>query len=294
MSKIYIGTAGWSYKDWVPNFYPKNQSVSFDWLEFYSHYFNTIEVNSTYYTYIRPSIVDGWIRKVSNINDFLFTVKLHQDFTHKKNYSKEQSDFVKSTLNKLGRENRLGGQLMQFPYSFSFNSATAEYLSKLVSEFEEFDNFVEVRHKSWQSEEAMEFIKELRVSFCTIDQPQIGESIPFEPVVMNDIAYLRFHGRNVDAWKNSIKNFGKEQSYSQQNERYNYLYTLGELSELERKIKEIFNAAKKIFIVMNNHPQGKAVANALEFMSLLAKTKKVDVPDTTLKAFPRLRNISLN
>ena len=51
--KIYIGTAGWSYKDWQPNFYPKTQSKDFDWLEYYSEFFNTVEVNSTYYTFLK-------------------------------------------------------------------------------------------------------------------------------------------------------------------------------------------------------------------------------------------------
>jgi len=64
MPKYHIGTAGWSYKDWVPSFYPKNQSAGSDWLQFYSHYFNCIEVNSTYYTYISPKVVEGWIKKV--------------------------------------------------------------------------------------------------------------------------------------------------------------------------------------------------------------------------------------
>ncbi|MGB5287041.1 MAG: DUF72 domain-containing protein [Ignavibacteriaceae bacterium] len=69
MPKYYIGTAGWSYKDWVPSFYPKQQSGKFacrgstssrlDWLQFYSHYFNCVEVNSTYYAYLSPRIVEG-------------------------------------------------------------------------------------------------------------------------------------------------------------------------------------------------------------------------------------------
>ena len=45
------------------HFIQNNQSGRFDWLQFYSHYFNCVEVNSTYYTYISPKIVEGWIRK---------------------------------------------------------------------------------------------------------------------------------------------------------------------------------------------------------------------------------------
>ena len=83
MPKFYIGTAGWSYKDWVPNFYPKKQSGGFDWLQFYSHYFNCVEVNSTYYAYLSPRVFESWIRKVEDSDDFIFNVKLNQDFTHK-------------------------------------------------------------------------------------------------------------------------------------------------------------------------------------------------------------------
>jgi len=54
------------------------------------------------------------------------------------------------------------------------------------------------------------------------------------------------------------------------------------------------DAVKKVFIIFNNHPHGNAVANALELLNMLMERIKVKVPDTTLKAYPRLANISLN
>ena len=114
--KLYVGTAGWSYKDWIDGFYNKAQSKSFDWLEFYSRYFNTVEVNASYYTYIAPRTVEGWIDKVEEKDEFLFTIKLHQDFTHKRIFKTEQIEAVKTNLNKLENANRLGGLLIQFPY----------------------------------------------------------------------------------------------------------------------------------------------------------------------------------
>jgi uncharacterized protein YecE (DUF72 family) len=88
--------------------------------------------------------------------------------------------------------------------------------------------------------------------------------------------------------------FGKDQSYEEQSERYNYLYSPGELVEIEQKIKEVLDSVKKVFVVLNNHPQGNAVANALELIHLLKERIKVNVPETTLKAYPRLSKISLN
>ncbi len=269
MPKTHIGTAGWSYKDWVPNFYPKQQTKDFDWLQFYAAHFNCVEVNSTYYTYLSPKIVEGWIRKIEEMNDFLFTVKLHQDFTHLRKYDKQKVKAITENLDKLLSAGRLGGILMQFPYSFPFNETTAEYIRQLNELFSSYNQFVEVRHSSWSDKAAYDFFNALDITFCTIDQPEIGKAIHFEPVITNDKAYLRFHGRNVEAWKKSLANYGKEQSYEQQNERYLYCYSAGELTEVIQKIKTIYDKVKDIYIIMNNHPQGNALVNAKEIMQML-------------------------
>ncbi|MDP3150213.1 MAG: DUF72 domain-containing protein [Ignavibacteria bacterium] len=269
MPKTHIGTAGWSYKDWIPNFYPKQQTKHFDWLQFYAAHFNCVEVNATYYTYLSPKIVEGWLRKIEETDDFLFTVKLHQDFTHLRKYDKQRVKAVTENLDKLLSAERLGGILMQFPYSFPFNGTTAEYIRQLNEIFSSYTQFVEVRHSSWSDKAAYDFFKELDITFCTIDQPEIGKAIQFEPVITNEKAYLRFHGRNVEGWKRSLANSGKEQSHEQQSDRYNYRYSPGELTEVMQKVKEIYGKVKEIYIIMNNHPQGNAVVNAKELMKML-------------------------
>jgi uncharacterized protein YecE (DUF72 family) len=293
MPKYHIGTAGWSYKDWVPSFYPKNQSAGFDWLQFYSHYFNCVEVNSTYYTYISPKIVEGWIRKISDAEDFLFTIKLHQDFTHKKDFDQQKIKAVSFNLDMLTKAERFGGLLIQFPYSFSFDVSTADYVRKLKDIFQSYNCFVEVRHKSWVKKEALEIFEKLNLTYCTIDQPQIGEAILFEPIITNDKAYLRFHGRNTKAWLKSINSYGKQQSYEEQSERYKYLYSPGELVEIDQKIKSIQEKVKEVYVIMNNHPQGDAIANAFELVHLLEEKSKVQMPSTIVKAYPRLEEIQL-
>jgi len=266
---FHVGTAGWSYKDWVPNFYPRQQTKDFDWLQFYAANFNCVEVNSSYYTYLSPKIVESWIRKIEGVNDFLFTVKLHQDFTHLRKYDKQRVKLVTENLDKLLNAERLGGILMQFPYSFPFNGTTAEYIRQLNEIFSSYTQFVEVRHISWNDKASHDLFRAMNISFCTIDQPEIGKAIQFEPVITNEKAYLRFHGRNVAGWKRSLANFGKEQSYEQQSDRYNYRYSPGELTEVMQKVKEIYGKVKEIYIIMNNHPQGNAVVNAKELMKML-------------------------
>ncbi|MBK7498318.1 MAG: DUF72 domain-containing protein [Ignavibacteriales bacterium] len=292
--KFNIGTAGWSYKDWVPNFYPKNQTGGFDWLQFYSQYFNCVEVNSTYYTYISPKIVDGWIKKVEGTKDFIFHIKLHQDFTHKRKYDEQNIKTVRYNLEQLKKSERLGGLLIQFPYSYSFDGNSIQHIQKLRDIFSDIDCFVEVRHSSWNNNRALEFFKENDLTFCTIDQPQIGQAIEFDPIITNDKAYIRFHGRNVEAWKKSLANFGKPQTYEEQSSRYNYLYSPGELVEIEQKIKSIQPKVKEVNVIMNNHPQGDAVANAFELIHLLETKTKVEMPSHILKAYPRLGAILIN
>lgn len=292
--KFNIGTAGWSYKDWVPNFYPKNQTGGFDWLQFYSQYFNCVEVNSTYYTYISPKIVDGWLKKIEGSNDFIFHIKLHQDFTHNRKYNEQNIKAVRYNLEQLKKSERLGGLLIQFPYSYSFDGNSIQHIQKLRDIFSDIDCFVEVRHSSWNNNRALEFFKQNDLTFCTIDQPQIGQAIEFDPIITNDKAYIRFHGRNTEAWKKSLANLGKPQTYEEQSSRYNYLYSPGELVEIEQKIKSIQPKVKEVNVIMNNHPQGDAVANAFELIHLLEEKTKVEMPPHILKAYPRLGEILIN
>jgi len=292
MAKLYAGAAGWSYKDWIGSFYPKAQSDNFDWLQFYSGFFNVVEVNSTYYTYLSPRVVESWINKIEDKDDFLFTIKLHQDFTHKRDFDEEKIKAVKFNLNKLEKAERLGGLLIQFPYSFSLTKENANHVKNLVDIFSEYDKFIELRHNSWLIERFFNFVSSNRSSLCTIDQPEIGNAISFNPLTVGDNLYIRFHGRNTKAWKSSISSHSKTQTYEEQSARYDYLYSPGELLEIEQKIKEVLDTVKRIYIIMNNHPHGNAVANALEMLHLLSERIKINIPDTTLKAYPRLIDIA--
>jgi uncharacterized protein YecE (DUF72 family) len=199
MKKLYVGTAGWSYKDWIDSFYLKSQSKGYDWLKFYSQYFNTIEVNASYYTYISPKTVDGWINKVEPRDDFLFNIKLHQDFTHKRKLSCEQIKAVKFNLDKLQNANRLGGLLIQFPYSFALTKETAAHVKELVDIFSEYEKFIEVRHKSWFIERFINFVKKNKSSICIIDLPIIGDAVEFKPILSGDNLYIRLHGSYVQS-----------------------------------------------------------------------------------------------
>ena len=100
MSKFYVGTAGWSYKDWEGIVYPAQKGRDFHALHFLRQYINIVEINSTFY---RPPIMRislSWVKKVEGFPDFLFAVKLHQVFTHnRKDFSQKEVDEFKYQLN---------------------------------------------------------------------------------------------------------------------------------------------------------------------------------------------------
>jgi uncharacterized protein YecE (DUF72 family) len=292
MAKFYIGTAGWSYNDWVPTFYPRGQTTSFDWLNFYSSYFNTVEVNATYYAYLSPKTAEGWVKKTIDNDDFKFTIKLHQDFTYKKLFTPQNVTAITDNLNILSREDKFGGLLCQFPYSFGFNEGAIAHIKTLKEIFNDYKLFIEVRHTSWNKPDVIKYFKEADLSFCVIDQPQISNSISFNPVVTNDILYVRLHGRNVKEWYNSIQNFSVDQKSVDQNARYDYLYTPGELIELRNKIIEGKDKVKSIYIIFNNHPKGNAPANAFEMLQLLKEKLKNGIPETILKSYPRIELVN--
>jgi uncharacterized protein YecE (DUF72 family) len=157
--------------------------------------------------------------------------------------------------------------------------------------FDSFNCFIEVRHKSWSNKKVFEALQNIDLGFTTIDQPLVGEAIPFEPVVINGKAYLRFHGRNREAWINSVNNFAKVQTYEEQNTRYDYFYSPGELIGFEQIIAPLIKTLKEIYIIFNNHPNGQAPANALQMINLLEK-RLVEIPKNLINAFPRLNSIA--
>src|ERR1700683_933829 len=80
----YIGTAGWSYPHWngvvYPKTYPKSQAPGSHPLELLSTYLDLVEINSSFYQFLKPEVVRLWIKKVEPNPRFLFTAKLHQRF----------------------------------------------------------------------------------------------------------------------------------------------------------------------------------------------------------------------
>ena len=278
---IRVGPAGWSYQDWAGIVYPNPRPRGFREAEFLARFFDTIEINTSFYQPIRPESARSWVKQVSGNPRFQFTAKLWRRFTHDREAGREDERAVKEGLRPLAEAGRLGALLLQFPWSFKWTRENREYLGGVVMQFMEYPLVLEVRHSSWNCPEAFELLGELGVGFCNIDQPIIGRSLGPTAQSTSAVGYVRLHGRNYNQWF----------AHSQPFERYDYLYRMDELEPWVERVQRVAAHAESTFVITNNHFEGKGVANAFEIEALLTGNL-MPVPETLQARYPELASIS--
>ena len=279
LSKLYIGTSGWSYPKgkgtWTGFFYPAGKINE---LEYYSQFFSTVEINSSFYRPPNPGYVYNWARGVPE--GFLFTVKLWQKFTHPKMYreatgkeaviSQQDVDLFNRSIEPLVRYEKLGALLAQFPPSFKNDGYGQRILNAVVRTFRQYRLAVELRHRSWSDDKGIaQLLRENNVAWVQIDEPKFKTSVAQELPLTSDMVYFRFHGRNAEMWW-----VGDNEN------RYRYLYSPEEIKELADKVKSTTEQTKLSFVFFNNHWQGYAPSNAITMM----KTLELPARDFTIQA----------
>jgi uncharacterized protein YecE (DUF72 family) len=284
LARLRVGPAGWSYPDWAGYVYPQPRPKDFHEATFLAEFFDTIEINTSFYQPLRPELAAQWLERVAANPAFLFTAKLWQQFTHELTASLDEERSVRAGFDVLRKAEKLGAVLVQFPFSFHYSPETVEHLTKLLKRFADYPLVVELRHSSWQTDETFTLLRAHNAGFCNIDQPIIGKSIEPSAEFTSPIGYVRFHGRRYDTWFSddpTIPAF----------ERYNYLYQPGELEPWAARIRSIAEHTQRTFVVANNHYQGKGVVNALQLISMLKGTK-VKVPEPLRQHHPQLEEIA--
>ena len=286
MPHTYIGTAGWQYKDWNGKFYPPKLKQPN--LQFYAEYFDTVEINSSFYGHIKPKVAEGWCKLVEEVNpNFVFTAKLNRAFTHSpiaviestsaasiKPGTNDEAE-AKAGLDVLAARRRLGALLMQFPISFKNTDENREYLSRLAGRFNEYPLVVEVRHSTWDDPAVLRSFAEMDIGFCNIDQPLLGKALAPSQIALGRVGYVRLHGRNYQQW------FEHERPH----DRYNYLYSPNELENWGRRIEHVSGQAETTFVISNNHFESKAAVNSLQLKSMLTDDG-VTAPESLQLAYP--------
>jgi uncharacterized protein YecE (DUF72 family) len=265
---IRLGPAGWSYPDSPGHVYPAGVPARFDALHFLADYFDTIEVNSTFYRPQPARTFASWVKRVARNAEFRFTVKLWQRFTHERGapWTADEVRQVTEGLQVLREAGRLGALLAQYPWSFKPGAASREGLARLAETFRGWPLVVEVRHGEWGRDEELGRFRDLGIGIANIDQPLIGQSLTPAAAATTDVGYVRFHGRNYEHW------FGEQEDAAQ---RYDYLYSAKELAPWVDRIRALARTegVKDVYVISNNHFEGKGPANALMLRAMLERRK---------------------
>jgi len=282
-AKIRVGPAGWSYPDWKGYVYPVPRPKGFHEAEFLAQFFDTIEINTSFYAPMRAEHAKLWVERVAANAQFQFTAKLWQRYTHEQGVTVAEEKEARAGFDVLQAAGKLGAVLLQFPFSFHRTTETTAYLGGLLRKFAEYPLVVEVRHGTWNVQEVFELLRERGVGFCNIDQPLIGRSLKPSAETTAPVGYVRLHGRRYDTW------FTDEDV--PRHERYNYLYSVEELRPWAERVKQVAADASDVYVITNNHYQGKGVVNALELIAMLREAK-VKLPEPLREKFPELEAIA--
>jgi len=281
---VRVGPAGWSYDDWQGIVYPPGMPRHLHPLEFLSRYFDTVEVNSSYYRPLPPNYAANWLNLLDGNPRFKLTAKLYKAFTHERGSwpSQQDIDAVRAGFDPLMDARRLGAVLVQFPWSFTRTVENRKWHARVAGTFSEYPLALEVRHASWNRPEVFDELAQRGIAFCNIDQPLFANSLGPTDTVTARVGYVRLHGRNADDW------FREDAS---RDERYDYLYSREELGQWLRKIERIREMAAEVYAITNNHYRGQAVVNAFELQDGLGIKKQAPLPESLIQAYPRLNDI---
>jgi uncharacterized protein YecE (DUF72 family) len=164
MASIWLGTSGFSYKEWKPVFYPQDLSDK-QFLQYYATKLNSVEIDYTFYRMPNAKTIEGW--RNATPENFRFTLKASQQITHRERL-KVPSEALEYLLGVVpGLESRLGMILYQLPPFFKSDAQKLEtFLSVLPRGIAAAFEF---RHDSWFNEDVYRLLRKFNVALCIHD-----------------------------------------------------------------------------------------------------------------------------
>jgi uncharacterized protein YecE (DUF72 family) len=294
---VRTGTAGWTDRTLVKSglFYPKGATSAEARLEHYAKHFSLVEVDATYYSLLPPAVAEHWAAWTPP--DFRFDVKAHPVLTgHPIDVTRLPAD-LKQSLARAGFDKarvypdrlpaelaaeieirfyalveplraagKLGCVMLQFPPWTTATRGAVRHLERVAERWSDVPLAVEFRNKSWlapgRRERVFETLRRLRLSYVCVDEPAgaIGGVPPVVEVTRPELAVVRFHGQNAGAWRRGAS----------VQERFNYLYSPGELEHWTQPVGRLAAEAAEVHAVFNNCVSNYAVLNAKDLAALLA------------------------
>jgi uncharacterized protein YecE (DUF72 family) len=238
-SNVYIGTSGWSYAHWKGRFYPTDIS-SEEMLGFYCRYFQSVEINNTFYHLPDCATLEHW--RDNTPADFVFSVKASRYITHMKKLTDPRKSLgvLLDRISVIG--NKLGPILFQLPPKWRYNQERLSLFLDSLSK--EFRYAFEFRDHSWLNEQCYELLGRHGAAVCIYELD--GFLSPHQ--VTGNFVYLRLHGPGGP---------------------YQGNYAPGTLSEWAKAISSWSARHTSVYCYFDNDEAGYAAKNAIELQEML-------------------------
>jgi uncharacterized protein YecE (DUF72 family) len=239
MSRILIGTSGWSYASWRGPFFPREVMVKHH-LQFYATQFSTAELNGVFYRTPTIEAVRGW--RDNTPDDFVFAWKASKFITHWKRLtdkSRNSLALLESRLRILGP--KAGPVLLQLPPMFTANYDRLASFLRLLQARRRYA--FEFRHPSWYQPAVLRLLREHDISLCLSDH----HDAPAPWQVTASFVYVRGHGPGG---------------------RYKGHYSDRTLRSWARDIAKWKRGGRDVYVYFDNDQKSAAPADALRLMKL--------------------------
>ena len=272
---IRVGTCSFADEALTKLWYPRGLRTGEDRLRYYAQHFDTVEIDSSYYTLPSAENATRWAARTPH--GFVFHIKAFGLMTrHAVRIEQLPPDLrgavevgptgrvdhparevraevfarFHDALEPLRAGGKLGGILMQFPPYVVPRAESFAYLEWAKAHLRGDEMLVEFRHRSWLDEdnraEVLRFLEELGASIVVVDAPRSDAKnvLPTIPATTSDTAYVRMHGRNAATWNTRAKTAG---------ERFDYLYSDTELTEWIEPLRELAATSANAYVFFNNN-----------------------------------------
>lgn len=269
---VWIGTAGFSYQEWLGGFYPPDLPDG-RMFSYYSRRFPFVELNFTFYGC--PS-ADVFVRYARTAPEgFRFSAKVPQSASHEQSY--RDLDRFRDAVGHLG--GALSAVALQFPQSFAHSTSGRKWVELVVKSLDPLPVGVEFRHWTWARPDIPTWLTEQGAFLIAVDVPDLAALYPRGLVRAGRTIYVRFHSRNVDNW------------YKSDRERHDYEYSESALAAWADAVELEAPVCDEVFFVFNNCRHLQALDNARLMARLLEGRLGLNVVQST--STPQPEQLSL-
>lgn len=272
MPHVYLGTSGFSYRDWVGIVYPSDLPAR-ERLAFYGRMFPFLELNATYYRRPEAPAMEHFARRAGVAGLRSVVVKVPGELTHRRpaveSELRDRVTALATGVAPLQDAEILGGLLLQFPYSFHYTRDNRQYLAACLAAMRAalptVPTFVEFRGADWERGSVSTGLAARGADPVYVDLPGLPglpSSALETGIGASERVYLRLHGRNAAQWWTGDNT-----------ERYDYRYSDAEIETAADRIAGVTtaDAVQVLYVAFNNHFRGQAVDNARSLATALAQ-----------------------